>query len=125
MSDIKFVVMSYYDFKEDCHRNIFLQYSGNEENLKNLADIINNNDQTGEIGDSSQSLIDINNYVSEATVDEMCKINTFGNYYNNHLKLSGIMKPVIFDIKDYMSRKDIMIEIDSKLYKCQIENYFE
>jgi hypothetical protein len=125
MSDIKFAVMSYFDFKEDCQRIIFLQYNGNEENLKKLADTINNHDQTGELGDSSRSVIDINNLVSEVAVDEMCTVNTFGNYYDNHLKLTGTMKPVIFNIEKHMSRMDIMLAIDTKLYKCQIEDYFE
>ena len=35
------------------------------------------------------------------------------------------MKPVIFNIEKHMSRMDIMLAIDTKLYKCQIEDYFE
>jgi len=124
MSELKFAVMSHFDYKEDCGRIIFLQYNGNEENIKNLANVINNNHQDGSIGDSCKSSIDIEHFVNEQTVDEMCKINTRG-YYNSPLKLYGRMKPIIFNINEYMTEDDIMSEIDDKLYKCKIKNYFE
>ena len=96
MNDTKYVVMTHLDYKEDSHRIIFIQYNQNEESLIKLANVINNNPQTF----ASRSLIDINNFVTEQTVNEMCNINTYDGYYPNPLKLTGIMKPIIFNFTD-------------------------
>lgn len=72
---MKYVVFKEVNYKEKDSFYFFLQYDGNEEKLSSLANIIRQANYEGMYGDYSEFSIDVENLVSQETVDEMLKVN--------------------------------------------------
>jgi len=72
---MKYVVFKEVNYREKDSFYFFLQYDGNEEKLIALADIMYRADYEGMCGDYSEFAIDVDNRVSQETVDEMLKVN--------------------------------------------------
>ncbi len=121
-----FVKMSQIDFKEDMdgqgNYTFFLQYNNNEDNINELADILDYCEQHP-LGDTSQSRIYINHIITEKRVDEYCKAPV-DNYYGRHFKLTGKMLHVPLNIDRNMNHRDQTMEIDKYLYKNGICDFF-
>ena len=122
----KFVKMSQIDFKEEIDGcgiyTYYLQYNGNKDYLRELANILNNCDQKC-YGDTSRTKIYINNIISEEEVDVYCKAKV-DNYFGCHFKLTGKMSRIPLEIDSGMSDREKTLEIDKYLYKNNICKYF-
>lgn len=72
---MKYVVFKEVNYREKDSFYFFLQYDGNEDKLNSLADIMYDADYEGMCGDYSEFTIDVDNPVSQETVEEMIKVN--------------------------------------------------
>ena len=118
--------MKYASFVEINHKDhetyiYYLQFDGNENELLALKDIIDNADISGMFGDYSEFCIDINNLVSQDTVNEQIKIN-----FNGYKPFDVCNGKFDFHEDDFfnLDDKEKALKLDEMFYACRIENYF-
>jgi hypothetical protein len=124
--EIQFITLHEYNSKEEESFIHFLQYTDNEENINNLAEVILDADNYELAGDFVRFEIDIRNIISEKTVDEMIKCR-FGSYYYMFSKCIGKMKHP-FDNKDEvnnLSDYDKAILLNEMFFSLKIKELFE
>lgn len=99
----------------------YLQYNGNEDELKKLNVLISNANPFYLDGDYSAFEIDINNLISENAVNEHL-LSSLGYHCGKFTKCDGIFKLPAYT--DNMSSDEIAIWIDQHFFACGIRNYF-
>ena len=120
--------MEFITFKENNQKEnesfiFFLQYTNNEEALKNLSYYINKADASDLTGDFSSFEIDIENKISEKSVYELEKVNI------------GIFSPLFtickgsftFD-KNFFEKEEESewaLKLDELYYACRISDHFK
>ncbi len=120
--------MKYVVFKEVNHREkdsfyFFLQYDGNEEKLNTLADIMYYANYEGMCGDYSEFAIDVDNLISQETVDEMLKVNLLC-----HEQSFEVCKGEFdFYEEDFhgLGPKEIALKLDDMFFYFEITEYFK
>lgn len=101
----------------------FLQWTGNEEMLTKLEKFISSTDLSTEYNEEYPTfVININNKLSESTVNEMMKLNC-----NSFIKLNGKFNYSVLENESTIEM-DPIIKIQT-IYKdfnyCRIKNYFK
>lgn len=118
--------MKYATFVENNHKDnemyiYYLQYDGNEEQLMALKEIIDESDCAKMYGDYSEFDLDIDNLVSQRTVDEQLKIRFDG--YSPFDVCNGNFE---FYEEDFynLDEHEKALKLDDMFYSRRIEDYF-
>jgi len=119
--------MSFITFKENNNKEnetfiFFLQYDGNEEQLKKLNDIISKTDFSDLNGDYSTFEIEIETMISEEAVNQIIKVDLgcFSKLFN---KCSGEFK-FPSELFEELNESEMAFKLDELFYACNITNYF-
>jgi hypothetical protein len=119
---MKYVAFIEVNHKEhECYYT-YLQYDGNEDVLNVFDQILKEADFSSMFGDYSEFFIDINNLLSEETINEQCKIK-FDGYY----PFSVCKGKFDFCDEEFFNKdsKEKALLLDEMFYANQIQNYFE
>lgn len=116
---MKFAILSEKNGKECETWYYFIQYDGNELVLKDLEEQLKTVDLYIS-GDNSEFQLDLDNLVSETTVNEFLKINTVNSYMIGD-KIIGTLKPI--DLKIKSNNEKDMWKVNKKLCYGQIQKY--
>jgi hypothetical protein len=96
----------------------FLQFTGNEKQLKKFSVAI-------EKAHSKSYSIDIENRVSERTVDDMMRVNGPNSYAPFFVKHVGKFKsPISIHTTGHSSPERLFYYLEECLYCCHIEDHF-
>ena len=119
---MKYITFQENNFKENESFIFFLQYDENEENLKLLNDYINFADFSSLYGDYSTFEIDLNTFLDENTVKNICKVN-LGSYAKRFQICQGKFD---FPYENFVNEDecDTARILDDLFYACQIRDYF-
>lgn len=117
----KYVMFMESNHKEEEEFYFYLQYNGNEDELKKLNVLILNANPFWLDGDYSAFKIDINNLISENAVNEHL-LSSLGYYCVKFTKCDGIFKLPTYP--DNMTSNEIADWLDQHFYACCIRNYF-
>ena len=119
---VKYAVLVEVDHKEEESYYCFLQYEGNENELKKLMCAMDNVCFEN-LGDVSSYSLDIENLVSEQTAKEIQKLDVT-NYMSAQI-MNGTFK-LPFDVDDIRdnSNDDNIWKFDEYFYKSGIKKYF-
>ena len=119
--------MEFITFIENNHKErelifFYLQYTGNEEELKKFAEFIKNSTYQM-VGDYSDFQINLDVKISEDAVNQHCKLD-YGCYSSMFNKVTGVFKnPLILD--DKLTSDEMGKMCDECLYGTLITEYFK
>ncbi len=119
---MKYVAFIEVNHKEHENYYTYLQYDGNEEVLNIFDQILKEADFSGMFGDYSEFFIDIDNLLSQETVDEQCKIK-FDGYY----PFAVCKGRFDFCEEDFFNKdeKEKALLLDEMFYANRIKDYFD
>lgn len=118
----KYVIFLENNHKEKEQFLFYLQYNGNEDELKKLNVLIANANTNCLSGDYSTFGIDITNFISENAANEHLCIN-LTNYSQTFTKCNGTFKLPTYP--DGMTSNEIAIWLDEQFYACSIVYCFK
>lgn len=120
----KYAILMETSIKERESWYYFIQYDGNEKELKNLRnqlELVENVSSGDE--DTNFFDLDIANLVSEACVDEMLMVEL--NSVSYHRKFYGVLDPIDFEFEDDDDDTEKLEKINEYLEDGGIESFIE
>lgn len=125
MSSLEFVTFIEKNHKENETFIFFLQWTGNEAELRLLERATNKALLDDMYGDYVEVHLDASARLSEATVDQMCRVSDTNNYHRMFTKCTGTFKcPLTEEEIETEDEYLLARTLDESFYSCKIEQMF-
>jgi hypothetical protein len=125
MSSLEFVTFIEKNHKENETFIFFLQWTGNQSELRLLESATNKALLDDMYGDYVEVHLDASARLSEATVDQMCRVSDTNNYHPMFTKCTGTFKCPLTEEKIETEDEYLLARtLDESFYSCKIEQMF-
>lgn len=125
MSSLEFVSFIEKNHKENETFIFFLQWTGNEAELRLLERATNKALLDDMYGDYVEVHLDASARLSEATVDQMCRVKNTNNYHRMFTKCTGTFKcPLTEEEIETTDEYLLARTLNESFFSCKIEQMF-